>query len=117
MEVLDIQEDRRSSTASPADLILLPDIWTGKSLDDVAEAVHGEHPASHPLELVKTFFDQQDLQIDYDILPFRSQRDFVGLEVRMADMMTWAFAAVAPTNFLMKWSVGRPRPEEIAMQI
>ena len=23
----------------------------------------------------------------------------------------------APTNFLMKWSVGRPRPEEIAMQI
>jgi hypothetical protein len=34
-------------------------------------------------------------------------------------MVTWAFAAVAPTNFLMKRSVGRPRPrpEEMAMQI
>jgi hypothetical protein len=116
MEVLEIQEDRRSGTVSPADLMVLPDIWAGKSLDDVAEAVHGEYPASHHVELVKTFFGQ-GLQIDNNILPFRSKRDFIGLEVRIADLMTWGFAAVAPTNFLAKWSVGRPRPEEIAMQI
>jgi hypothetical protein len=116
MEVLEIQEDRRSGTVSTGDLMVLPNIWIGMTLDDVAEAVHDEYPASHHVELIKKLFGQ-GLQIDYTILPFRSQRDFIGLEVRMADMMTWAVAAVAPTNFLMKWSVGRPRPEEIAMQI
>jgi hypothetical protein len=57
MKVLEIQEDRRSGTVSPTDLMLLPGVWTGKSLDDVAEAVHGDNPASHHVELVKTFFD------------------------------------------------------------
>ena len=156
MQVLKIQEIRRSGEHSPADIkMVLPNIWTGKSLNDVADAVHNEYPASHHVELLEKFFSQ-GLAIDNAILPFRSQRDFIGLEVRMADMVTWAFAAVvsasmneslnrlnrlnrlnvcmhvcsinpvsltlthylqAPTNFLMKWSVGRPRPEEIAMQI
>jgi hypothetical protein len=116
MEVLEIQEARISGTVTPADLMVFPDIWTGKSLDDVVDAVHDEYPASHHVELMKTFFGQ-GLELDYNILPFRSNRDFIGLEVRMADLVTWAFAAVAPTNFLMKWSVGRPRPEEIAIQI
>jgi hypothetical protein len=93
MEVLEIQMVRRSGTVSPANLMVLPNIWTNKSLDDVADAVHGEYPASHHVELVKTFFGQ-GLDLDYNILPFRSQRDFIGLEVRMADLVTWAFAAV-----------------------
>jgi hypothetical protein len=45
------------------------------------------------VELVKTFFGQ-GLEIDYNILPFRSHRDFIGLEIRMANLMAWAFAAV-----------------------
>jgi hypothetical protein len=77
--------------------MVLPDIWTGKSLAEVADAVHGEYPASHHVELVKTFFGQ-GLQIDYNILPFRSQSDFIGLQVRIADMMTWAFAAVVSAS-------------------
>jgi hypothetical protein len=76
---------------------VLPDIWTGKSVDEVAEAVHGEYPASHHVELVKTFLGQEFV-IDINILPFRSKRDFIGLEVRLADMMTWAFAAVVSTS-------------------
>jgi hypothetical protein len=116
MEVLEIQEARISGTVPTANLMVLPDIWAGKSLHDVADAVHDEYPASHHVELMKTFFGE-GLELDYSILPFRSNRDFIGLEVRMADLVTWAFAAVAPTNFLMKWSVGRPRPEEIAIQI
>jgi hypothetical protein len=118
-----------------------------EELDEAAEAVHGENPASHHVELVKTLFGE-GVRIDHGILPFRTQRDFVGLEVCISKMMTWAFAAVvsesmhdscalcqssplthslthpppssptqAPTNFLMKWSVGLPRPEEIPMQI
>jgi hypothetical protein len=95
MQVLEIQEERRSGTVSPADIgIVLPRIWTGKNLDEVAEAVHDEYPASHHVELVKTFLDEEGIHIDYFILPFRSQRDFIGLEVRIADLMTWAVAAV-----------------------
>jgi hypothetical protein len=113
MEVLEIQEDRRSGNVPTADLMVLPAIWAGKRLNDAADAVHDEYPASHHVELLKTFFGE-GLELDYNILPFRSNRNFIGLEVRMAELVTWVFAAVAPTNFR---SVGRPRPEEIAMQI
>jgi hypothetical protein len=100
-EVLKIQQARRSGLVSPADLgMVLPNIWNGKTtLDDVADAVHDEYPASHHVDLMKSFFNQ-GLAIDYSILPFRSQRDFIGLEVRIADMVTWGFAVVvsASTN-------------------
>jgi hypothetical protein len=95
LQVVEIQEDRRvgGSSPPPTDLMMLPDIWNGKTLNQVADAVHDEYPASHHVELLKTFYGQ-GLQIDYDILPFRSRTDFVGLQVRMADLLTWAFAVV-----------------------
>jgi hypothetical protein len=94
MEVLEIQEDRLSGALSnTTDLMVLPNIWIGKSLDEATGAVYCEYPASHHVELVKTFFGQ-GLEIDYNILPFRSHRDFIGLEIRMANLMAWAFAAV-----------------------
>jgi hypothetical protein len=98
-EVVQIQQLRRSKgdDPPPANLMTLPNIWTGKTLNQVADAVHDEYPASHHVDLLKSFFGQ-GLEIDYDILPFRSKRDFIGLEVRMADMVTWAFAAVVSTS-------------------
>jgi hypothetical protein len=99
MEVLEIQEDRLAGDVATADLMVLPDIWAGKNLTAVADAVHDEYPASHHVELMKTFFGQ-GLTIDYNILPFRSQRDFIGLEVRMADLVTWAFAAVVSASII-----------------
>jgi hypothetical protein len=97
MQVLKIQQYRRSGDVTPADIMVLPNIWKGKSLDEVADAVHDEYPSSHHVDLVKSFFGE-GLKIDYNILPFRSKRDFVGLEVRMADMVTWAFAAVVSAS-------------------
>ena len=35
----------------------------------------------------------------------------------MSEINTWAIAIVSPTNFLAKWSYGRPRPEEVAWMI
>ena len=37
--------------------------------------------------------------------------------IRLADLNTWAIGAVAPTNFHLKWFVGRPRLEELAYKI
>jgi hypothetical protein len=98
-EVLKIQQARRSGNVFPTDLgMVLPDIWIGKTtLDDVADAVHDEYPASHHVDLMKSFFGE-GLAIDYNILPFRSQRDFIGLEVCIADMVTWGFAAVVSAS-------------------
>jgi hypothetical protein len=54
MQVLKIQEDRRTGTVSPADMkMVLPRTRTGKSLDKASEVTHGEYPASHHAELVK----------------------------------------------------------------
>jgi hypothetical protein len=91
-EVMDIRQDRLDGV-NATDLMELPAIWSGYTLDQVADAVHDEYPASHHVELLKTFFGQ-GLELDYNILPFRSQRDFIGLEVRMADLLTWAFSVV-----------------------
>jgi hypothetical protein len=37
--------------------------------------------------------------------------------IGLAGLNTWATGAVAPTNFHLKWYVGRPRPEEVAYKI
>jgi hypothetical protein len=77
-----------------------------ESLDD-ADAVHDEYPASHHVELMKTFLVKAS-SLTAKILPFLQHR-LHRFEVRMADLVTWAFAAY-PRTSLMKWSVGRPRP-------
>ena len=51
------------------------------------------------------------------MMPFRSAVDFVGTQLRMASLNTWATEAVGPINFLLKWSMGVPRPEEMAWLI
>jgi hypothetical protein len=37
--------------------------------------------------------------------------------IRLADLNTWAIGAVAPTDFDLKWYMGRPRPEDVAYKI
>ena len=67
-----------------------------------------------------TFIEQlwaQNVPLDHDIVPFRSNSDFIGRNIMMAELNTWAIGTVAPTNFFLKWYYGRPRPEEIAWQI
>lgn len=93
-----------------------PDLWQGYDIHQIAEAVRDEYPGSNQQELIKWLW-AQGVELDNGIVPFRSRRDFIGMEVRLADLNTWAINAVAPMNFHLKWFVGRARPEEVAWQI
>jgi membrane-associated phospholipid phosphatase len=104
---------RRSNGPVP---FTLPDLWSGYNISQVSEAVHGEYPGFWQAELLKSLWKQK-LAVDYNVMPFLSRVDFVGTTVRLAELNTWAISAVCPMNFLVKWFVGRLRPEEIAFQI
>ena len=112
-----VQVARRNCLpANPNNLTRFPDLWNSFDIHEIAEAVHDEYPGYHQGKLLEWLWSQ-GVKIDYDILPFRSKSDFVGNQVRLAELNTWAIGAVAPTNFCIKWFVGRPRPEEVAWKI
>jgi membrane-associated phospholipid phosphatase len=111
--VVDDQILRRASGAPP---FTLPALWTNFSIHDVAKAVYNEYPGKHQADMLKKFF-KEGLAVDYTVLPFRSRRDIVSLQFRFAYFNTWAIERVGAINFCIKWTYGRPRPEEVAYQI
>lgn len=113
-EVVMAQQHRRKRPLDVEELMVLPELWCGDSLDDVASKVQKEYPGFHQQNLLASFF-QDGVKIDYSIFPFRSMVDFVGGPVRMAELNTWAVSRVAAINFGAKWWTGRPRPEEVGM--
>jgi len=121
-KVVDVQIARRSGASpsdlliSPSDLFTLPDLWTGKDIDEVAEAVHDEYPGHHQVTLIQWLWSE-GVKLDYDIIPKRCEFDFIGMQIRLADINTWATRVVSPINFNIKWTAGRPRPEEVAYMI
>eukprot|EP00536_Pseudo-nitzschia_multiseries_P018295 jgi/Psemu1/54964/gm1.54964_g len=115
-EVVEAQLARRRGDP-PSSMNHWPAIWNDKiTLDDVARAVQGEYPGLHQSKLIETFF-KEGVEMYRDTSPFRSVVDFIGTDIRLAALNTWAFEAVAPINFLLKWHVGMPRPEEVAWMI
>lgn len=115
-EVVHIQEMRRNGSPSTDAIARLPDLWRGMNIAQVAEAVHDEYPGHWQAKLMQTLW-REKAPLDYTVVPFRSTYDFIGTQVRMADLNTWAVAVVSPINFCVKWYAGRPRPEEVAYQI
>ena len=51
------------------------------------------------VSFIKKGGGRKAIQLDYNVMPFRSDEDFLGTEVRCAELNTWAVAAVAPINF------------------
>ncbi len=94
----------------------IPDIFSGFSQDEAAESVRNDFPALHPLTLA-TKLDKEGARIDPNIIPLRSQDDFVRGRVLLSRLIGWAVSEVSPTAFATKWAVGYPRPEEIAWKI
>jgi len=114
--VVDAQMKRRNGE-QPSNLNTWPDIWKDlESLTDIALAVAGEYPAFHQQMFIGTVF-KDGIELFQNLKPFRSHVDFVGAQVRIADISTWAFHAVSPISFMLKWHVGMPRPEEMAWLI
>lgn len=75
-----------------------------------------EYPASIQQEFLKKLF-AGGIVMDYTVLPYRSVVNMVGAQVRVAAINTWAVETIAAPNFLLKWYIGVPRPEEMAWLI
>jgi len=119
--VVDMQIMRRNNE-DPSMHQTWPKIWQdGKhgygnlSLATIADAVRGEYPAFHQQNLLSALWTEGIAMLPY--APMRSEVDFVGFQVRLAYINSWAFYAVAPINFYLKWAIGMPRPEEVAYLI
>ena len=114
--VAKVQLDLRGLPSNANDLIRFPDLWSTLDIHQIAQAVHDEYPGYNQEKLLEWLWSE-GVQIDTDILPFRSNLDFIGLQVRLADLNTWEIGAVAPINFNIKWTAGRARPEEVSWKI
>ena len=108
------QIDRRKGKLPPKSFFTLPRLWENFTVDDVAKAVHSEYPLTWQNMMIKSFLNEDagwGIALDYNILPFRCVKDFIGLVIRLGELNMWSLGAVAPTNFLVKWHFGRPRGE------
>lgn len=70
-----------------------PDLWKEFSAYEVAEAVHDEYPGLNQANLIEWFIINTGIKLDYDILPFRCRDDFIGTNVRLAALNTWAITS------------------------
>merc|ERR1712183_267534 len=113
--VVDVQLARRNG-ADPSTVNRWPDSWNSYTLDDVAAAIRGEYPALHQQHCLESSW-KAGMDLFEEGKPFRSKIDFVGKQVRLAEINMWAFHVVGPVNFMLKWQVGMPRPEEVAWLI
>jgi len=118
-EVMVMQEARRANDGNDlaSSFMPLPHIWKGYSLAMVAEAVHDEYPNLHQSANLARMLSAGGVTIDNDIMPQRSQKQFLRGPVAISDLNTWATAVVGPHSFAAKYHVGRARPEEIAFAI
>jgi hypothetical protein len=115
-QVIRVQIARRNGD-DPFTISRWPDLWSDFDLKDIAKAVDREYPASLQQQLILQVFSQGGLKMDGNMVEFRSMVDFVGTQVRIAALNTWAVEAIAPITFMLKWAVGMPRPEEMAWLI
>lgn len=127
-EVLDVQIIRKENggqamSTDPLPHFMpyssLPDLWKEDenfSIDDVAEAVFDEFPGIYHSQMLFRWLKQKTL-VGNDIIPKTGNVDFLRGPVMLSDMIGLAIRLVGDCNFVMKWQVGRPRPEEIAIKI
>jgi hypothetical protein len=99
-EFRDVQRACRKGVL-PSDLFTMHEIWEGKTLQDVADAVNGGYPASIQQAFIETVYKNGEKLLDMG-QPFRSNLDFIGKQVRMAAINNWSFEAVAAVNFMLK---------------
>jgi len=118
-EVCYIQLKRLQNGNAPASSINLPlpEIFAGFNLDMVAEAVHDEYPNTHQSNNIARMLGAGGVTIDNNVIPRRSNAQFLRGPVLLADMNTWALGLIGPHSFAAKYAVGRARPEEIAWAI
>ncbi|OEU08685.1 hypothetical protein FRACYDRAFT_249585 [Fragilariopsis cylindrus CCMP1102] len=72
-----------------------------KDLEGIASAICGEYPGFHQQTFLESMF-RKGIELYDNMKAFRSHDDFVGKQVRIADINTWTCHAVAAVNFMLK---------------
>jgi hypothetical protein len=75
-----------------------------------------QFPGFHQMNLLASLLGQ-GLEIDNDLIPKRSDKQFLHGPVMFANLNTWSVDMVGPINFGAKYFAGRARPEEVAWAI
>ncbi len=73
-----------------------PELWANDDAYTVAERVHDEYPGENQAALLAHWFangGRRTIKLDSSILPFRCVEDFIGTEVRLAALNTWAITS------------------------
>lgn len=115
-EVILARQDRLNNVDPVEVLGRIPAVWTGFSLEDIAEAVHNEYPGKNQADLIAQFISD-GVQMDDNIIPRNTLIEFLRYQVLLAEINTWAVSMVGPHNFALKYAGGRARPEEIVWHI
>jgi len=114
--VLDLQKKRKAGSQA-SEVIDLPKIFDGKTIEEAAQAVKSDFPTKWPTTLLESFLTANDsLSIDHSIFKHRGN-EFVDKQVMLARLIGWAVSEVSPSAFAMKWNIGRIRPEEVAWKL
>jgi membrane-associated phospholipid phosphatase len=114
--VIEVQKLRRANQVPPSDIMCVPMIWDGYDMTQMADAVHNEYPGLHQSKLIQKFM-MYKIPVDTTIIPDTSHVEFIKGICMLAYMNTWSVSHVGAINFVMKYHVGRVRPEEVAWKI
>ena len=114
--VVEYQIARRNN-APTSKFFTLPNVYNNFSLPQLAQAVNNDLPGVQSDLLLKSFVIPQTAQLDYTIIPFRSLSDPIAAQHRSVAILGWVIDTIIPVTYAIKWSLGRPRPEEIAFLI
>jgi len=91
------QWERRNGTLpTDPDIWTPPDLWKDDDVYKVCEKVHNEYPGKNQAELLERWYEtlgRRGVKLDATILPFRCVEDFIGTEVRLAALNTWAISS------------------------
>lgn len=102
---------------NPSTLNTWPQLWETFNMQQIADSVKSEYPNSEQAKLIDYFLKNGGIEMDHNVMKYRSSRDAVGLIFTISSINSWVISAVSPITFLCKWSYGVPRPEEIAFMI
>ncbi len=123
-EVVQVQKHLKDYEQNPCMVDPIPRVmpqmtqyWRGLDILEVAEAVHDEFPGIYHYRMVAEWVANQSVVYDNVVVPKTGQIDFIRKPVMLSDMVGFAFRAVGPCNFSLKWSEGRARPEEVAFAV
>lgn len=116
--VLHYQQLRRKCpNMKVSEIIDVPKMFRGITLDEAAKAVHNEYPTLWATEMMKHFLEHEQLVLDSRIIDQKTSANFVNSTILCSNILSFCISKVAKYNFYLKWREMVPRPEEICASV